>query len=146
MADNIDFKRIHNYLLIKADTVKKLKHPLKIKRIYERKNSLDGMRILVDRLWPRGIKKVDAHVDLWLKDITPSRELRTWFGHDRDRFDEFKIQYLHELKAKHELFDIISEELKKQPVTLLYAAHDPDCNHAIVLQEAIQNYIKQTRV
>lgn len=111
---------------------------LSIKRIYEPAAKNDGFRVLVDRLWPRGISKAKAALDLWLKEIAPSPELRNWFGHDPERFDEFKVRYQQELvqnPATKELEDII----KDQPVvTLLYAAHDVEINHAKVLLDFLQ--------
>lgn len=106
-----------------------------IKRIYEAPASGDGYRILVDRLWPRGISKEKAALDLWLKDIAPSSELRTWFGHDPERFEEFKARYETEL-AQNPALDQLQYLIKQhQNVTLLYAAHDPQVNHAIVLRD-----------
>lgn len=106
-----------------------------IKRIYDEPAASDGYRILVDRLWPRGIRKEAAALDLWLKDIAPSPDLRTWFGHDPAKFDEFRARYISELEhnpAVAELRDIIA---RNPTVTLLYGAKDPQINHAIVLRD-----------
>jgi uncharacterized protein YeaO (DUF488 family) len=112
---------------------------LAIKRIYDEPASADGHRVLVDRLWPRGITKERAHLHEWAKDVAPSTELRKWFSHDPKRMGEFRMRYLHELRAEHppEL-EALAKESEKGRVTLLYAAHDPKINHAIVLKEAIE--------
>ena len=111
---------------------------LKIKRIYDEPSKDDGERILVDRLWPRGIKKEDAHIDYWLKDIAPSTELREWFNHDPNKFKEFSKRYEAELKDDSDDIKKIKELLKTHNVTLLYAAKDPANNQAVVLQKFLQ--------
>lgn len=114
---------------------------LRIKRIYDAPEATDGYRILVDRLWPRGVSKERAALDLWLKDIAPSPDLRTWFGHKPDRFDEFIERYRLELQtnpAVGTLRDIIHGH---STVTLLYAAHDPKINHASVLLSFLQDKV-----
>lgn len=108
---------------------------IRIKRVYQEASHEDGKRILVDRLWPRGLTKEKASVDLWLKDIAPSTELRKWFAHDPSKWDEFKQRYLDELKANSEAVQVLKDELKKGPVTLVYAAKDEEHNDALVLQE-----------
>lgn len=110
---------------------------MKIKRVYEAPDEEDGIRILVDRLWPRGLTKEKAHIDLWLKDIAPSTVLRKWFGHDPDKWEEFRKRYCHELKAKIKQVSILKEQTKKETVTLVYAAKDEEHNEAIVLKEFI---------
>lgn len=109
------------------------------KRIYEDLSNDDGYRVLVDRLWPRGISKEKANLDEWCKEVAPSNELRTWFSHDPDKFLEFKKKYLEELKSNKDLKEILSRWNKKDKVILLYGARDKDCNQAVVLLE----YIKQ---
>jgi len=103
----------------------------RIKRVYEKPASTDGMRVLVDRLWPRGLKKTDAKIDLWMKEVAPSAELRKWFGHEPERFAEFKRRY------KKELSKDAFAELRKlgcgKTVTLLYGAKDLEMNQAAVL-------------
>src|SRR5690348_1529560 len=106
---------------------------LKIKRVYEPAAQEDGTRILVDRLWPRGLTKEKAAVDLWLKDIAPSTELRKWFAHDPAKWEEFRKRYLKELKANKEAVGVLKQELKNGPVTLVYAARDQEHNEAEVL-------------
>ena len=97
---------------------------LKIKRVYEQPAKGDGKRILVDRLWPRGLTKENASIDLWLRDIAPSTELRKWFGHDPDKWKEFKKRYHQELKNNKEQVSILYEQLEKRVVTLVYGAKD----------------------
>ena len=108
---------------------------IKIKRVYEQPDKNDGMRILVDRLWPRGLTKEKAGVDLWLKDIAPSIELRKWFNHDPDKWDKFKKRYLIERKENTEQVWLLKQELEKGVVTLVYGAKDKEHNEALVLQD-----------
>jgi uncharacterized protein YeaO (DUF488 family) len=108
-----------------------------IKRIYEPAKPSDGIRVLVDRLWPRGVKKATAHLDHWMKDVAPSPRLRLWFGHRPERFAEFGKRYKKELNGNPGL-----AELRKLGrgalVTLLYGARDPQVNHALVLQSVLR--------
>ena len=106
---------------------------MKIKRVYENPDPADGFRILVDRLWPRGLTKEKVHADLWLKEIAPSAELRKWFNHDPEKWEEFKVRYLSELDQNKKAVTLLKEQLKKGEVTLLYAAKDQQHNEAIVL-------------
>jgi uncharacterized protein YeaO (DUF488 family) len=115
--------------------------PFQIKRIYDSSQPSDGTRVLVDRLWPRGVKKTDAHLDAWMKDVAPSAELRRWFGHIPARFDEFRRRYEAELTHNPSVGELRKLGRGKQ-VTLLYAAHDPKINHALVLQSVLQRGIK----
>ena len=108
-----------------------------IKRVYEEPDRADGMRILVDRLWPRGLSKEKAQVDLWLKDIAPSTELRKWFSHDPDKWTEFQARYRKELKSKAELLADLKEKAAKGQVTLLYGAKDEVHNEAVVLKKLL---------
>ncbi len=108
---------------------------IKLKRVYEKSAKEDGTRILVDRLWPRGLTKQKANVDLWLKEIAPSTELRKWFHHDPERWTEFKKRYLMELKSKTEQVKALKKELKTGTVTLVYGAKDEEHNEALVLKE-----------
>jgi uncharacterized protein YeaO (DUF488 family) len=110
---------------------------IQIKRAYEETSPKDGTRILIDRLWPRGLTKKGAHVDLWLKDIAPSSELRTWFGHDPAKWQEFRSRYRSELHDKSELLASILERAQDGAVTLVYAAKDKKHNHALVLLEQL---------
>jgi uncharacterized protein YeaO (DUF488 family) len=111
---------------------------LRIKRVYEERSDTDGRRILVDRLWPRGISKERAGIDLWMKDIAPSDGLRRWFGHEPTRWEEFKTRYLGELAEKQDLIATLRKLDHEGTVTLVYAAKDVDRNNAVVLQEAIE--------
>jgi uncharacterized protein YeaO (DUF488 family) len=111
---------------------------VQIKRVYEEAKEADGTRILVDRLWPRGLKKENARVDLWLKEIAPSNELRKWFGHDPERWTEFEARYREELKSRGEQLALLKKEAKKGPVTLLYGAHDEEHNQAVVLEKLLR--------
>lgn len=107
---------------------------IRIKRVYLPAADDDGFRILVDRLWPRGIKKVDAHVDLWLKDVAPSQELRKWFAHDPEKFPEFAERYRKELEGSGAL-ETLRQTIAAHPVvTLLFAAKDEQHNNAVVLK------------
>ena len=108
-----------------------------VKRIYEPAAETDGYRILVDRLWPRGIKKEDADIDLWLKEVAPSTELRTWFHSGKGTFAEFKKKYLAELKENPALKDLKSLLKEHKQVTLLYAAKDEEHNHAHILADLL---------
>jgi len=108
-----------------------------IKRIYEGPAQEDGSRILVDRLWPRGLTKQKAKIDLWLKEIAPSTELRKWFGHDPEKWKEFRKRYYKELKTKSEQIQILKEYQRKGVVTLVYGAKDKEHNEALVLKELL---------
>ena len=112
---------------------------LTIKRVYEEPDKDDGIRILIDRLWPRGLSKEKAHVDLWLKEIAPSTELRKWFAHDPAKWTEFKTRYRAELKHNSEQLAVLKQAIAKGPVTLLYGAKDEQRNDAIVLQELLRH-------
>ncbi len=111
---------------------------LKLKRIYETPSEDDGYRVLVDRLWPRGIKKDAAKVDMWTKDLAPSTELRKWFGHDVEKWDEFHSRYSEEL-ADNDAFGPFLTSISKYPVvTLLFGAKDTEHNNAVVLRDVIK--------
>ncbi len=111
---------------------------IRIKRVYAQPDKEDGTRILVDRLWPRGLTKEKAKVDLWLKEIAPSTELRQWFGHDPEKWTEFQTRYRSELKKNKEQVSRLMEEVEKGPVTLVYGARDEEHNEAVVLQRWLQ--------
>ena len=110
---------------------------IKLKRAYEPPAKSDGKRILVERLWPRGLTKEKAGIDLWLKDIAPSPELRKWYAHDIEKWTEFKKRYLKELKDNKELLNEL-KELVQNPVTLVYAARDEEHNSALVLKDLLE--------
>ena len=108
---------------------------IQIKRVYEKPDRDDGIRILVDRLWPRGLTKEKAHIDIWLKEIAPSTALRKWFGHDPAKWNEFCEQYIVELKNNTEQRNVLKEQLINNSLTLLYGAKDEEHNEAVVLKE-----------
>lgn len=108
---------------------------LRIKRIYEAPAPADGYRVLVDRLWPRGVTREHAELDLWCKDIAPSPDLRTWWGHDPARFTEFSDRYRAELAANPAVAQLRDVIRANPTTTLLFAAHDPEVNHAAVLHD-----------
>lgn len=110
---------------------------LKLKRAYAPPARGDGLRILVDRLWPRGLKKDSAALDDWIKEVAPSPGLRQWFGHDPERWSEFRRRYAAELRAQADALERIRALARKRPVTLIYAARDEAHNHALVLRDAL---------
>jgi uncharacterized protein YeaO (DUF488 family) len=111
-----------------------------IKRIYEPFSEADGYRVLVDRLWPRGIKKEEAHMDKWMKDIAPSAALRKWIHHEPDKWEQFIRKYHTELNGSAVLEELLSDISEHKIVTLLFAAKDKDHNHALVLQQFIKSH------
>lgn len=111
---------------------------IRTKRIYEAAAEQDGARVLVDRLWPRGIRKADAGLHAWMKDVAPSNELRRWFGHDPARWEGFRTRYRAELEGADEALKPLLELVRKGRVTLLYGAHDEQHNQAIVLAEFLR--------
>jgi len=110
---------------------------VKLKRVYDEPAKSDGKRILVDRIWPRGLTKEEAHIDLWLKDVAPSTELRKWFGHDPARWPEFRARYRAELRHNQPQLSLLRQTLEKGPATLVYGAKDEQHNQAVVLQELL---------
>jgi uncharacterized protein YeaO (DUF488 family) len=111
---------------------------IKIKRAYEQPHKDDGLRILVDRLWPRGLTKEKARVDLWLKEIAPSTELRKWFAHDPDKWKRFRGRYGTELTHKHDLLRVLKQKAREGPITLIYGARDENHNEALVLKDFLE--------
>jgi len=111
---------------------------IRIKRVYEAPDSEDGTRILVDRLWPRGLTKEKAKVDLWLKGVAPSTDLRKWFAHDPARWAEFQQRYREELKRNQEQLSLLKQAAAKGKTTLLYGAKDEQHNEAVVLQQVLR--------
>lgn len=108
---------------------------INVKRVYEKPSKSDGIRILVDRLWPRGMTKERADIDLWLKNIAPTTELRKWFDHDPDKWKEFQKKYHQELKKNKGQVSLLNEQMKNGVVTLVYGARDEEHNEALVLKE-----------
>ncbi|MGI6544898.1 MAG: DUF488 domain-containing protein [Fastidiosipilaceae bacterium] len=118
---------------------------IQIKRIYNPFEQSDGVRLLVDRLWPRGISKEKARLDGWVKELAPSSDLRTWFGHEAEKFDEFSVRYQEELDTSAEAQEEVQEVLRQSEdntVTLLYGAKDPQINHAVILKSYIESKAK----
>jgi uncharacterized protein YeaO (DUF488 family) len=109
-----------------------------IKRVYEKPSSKDGTRILVDRLWPRGLTKEEAAVTLWLKEVAPSTELRKWFAHDPEKWVEFQRRYKEQLKENPEAMETLKKECKGHAVTLVYGARDEKHNGAVVLKKILE--------
>lgn len=115
-----------------------------IKRVYDPPADADGSRVLVDRLWPRGMRKDAAKLTLWLKEVSPSPALRQWFGHRADRWDEFQDRYHAELDENATALAPLYELKKRGRVTLLYGARDPECNHALVLVKYLRTHKKRS--
>ena len=111
---------------------------VRLKRAYEPAAATDGYRVLVDRLWPRGVSKERARLDAWERDLAPSKELRQWFGHEPRRFAEFRRRYLDELRRQRPLLGELRRRARRQPITLVYAAHDDEHNDAVVLASVLQ--------
>jgi uncharacterized protein YeaO (DUF488 family) len=111
---------------------------VQIKRVREASAKTDGTRFLVERLWPRGIKKSDLKFESWLKEVAPSTELRKWFNHDPAKWDEFQKRYFAELKQKPAAWQAILEVAKKGPVTLLFSSHDAEHNNAVALKKFLE--------
>ena len=113
------------------------------KRIYESASASDGFRVLVDRLWPRGLKKENAEIDIWLKEIGPSNELRKWFNHDPKKWNEFQKRYSKELKGSEAVETLLGYVKKNKKLTLLYSAKDEEHNQAVVLQKYMEKLIRE---
>ena len=109
-----------------------------LKRVYDEPANQDGLRILVERLWPRGVSKEKAAVDLWLKDLAPSTELRKWFGHDTEKWDEFRKRYWLELSGKGDLLTQLKNRTTEGDVTFVFAASDEERNSAVALKEYLE--------
>jgi uncharacterized protein YeaO (DUF488 family) len=116
---------------------------IRLKRIYEQPSDHDGFRVLVDRLWPRGLRKNEVRLDLWLKEIAPRDELRKWFSHDPEKWEEFRKCYLEELELKEEYVQKLMDKAKETDLTLLYAAKNEDLNNAAVLKEYLDSRLKR---
>lgn len=117
---------------------------IRLKRAYEQASAEDGLRYLVDRLWPRGLKKAELSLDGWLKDVAPSDELRRWFGHDAARWEEFQDRYSAELDAKPDAWEPILDAARRGTVTLLFAAKDNERNNAVALKRYLDAKRKAT--
>ncbi len=110
---------------------------IKLKRAYDSPAANDGMRILIDRLWPRGVKKADAAIDEWIKEVAPSTALRKWFGHDPARWEEFRSRYLKELHQHPEQLERLRTLALRGPISLVFSAHDEAHNDAVVLRDLL---------
>ncbi|MHB1034986.1 MAG: DUF488 domain-containing protein [Pirellulales bacterium] len=113
---------------------------IQVKRVYEKPARTDGVRILVDRLWPRGLTKERAAVKLWLKDVAPSTELRQWFGHDPAKWKQFQVRYRKELDKKKDALDLLKQKSKENTLTLVYGARDEEHNEALVLKTILEGH------
>ena len=116
---------------------------IKVERIYNNPKGNKTFRILVDRLWPRGLSKEEVKVDLWQKDIAPSNTLRKWFSHDERKWDEFKTRYFKELEKNSKSVNMILDKVKEEPITLLYGAKEGQFNNAMALKEYLEQRIKK---
>jgi len=116
---------------------------IRLKRAYDQLSDQNGIRVLVDRLWPRGLRKSDAMIDLWLKEIAPTGELRKWFSHDHEKWDDFKKRYKEELDVNIEHVQKIQDIAKESDITLLYSAKDNKFNNAVVLKEYLEERLNK---
>lgn len=116
---------------------------IKLKRAYESPAQSDGCRILVERLWPRGLARAEAKIDLWAKDVAPSTELRKWFGHDPERWPEFKRRYFHELSQSQEALAPLLEQVRGGPVTFVFGAREMRFNNAVALKQYLERRTKR---
>ena len=116
---------------------------LGIKRIYDKAGITEGKRVLVDRLWPRGVKRSTSNIDVWLREVAPSTELREWFSHDPEKWEEFKERYRKELKS-NKAFDELVKMAREGDITLIYSSKDETHNNAEVLQEEIQKALNRS--
>jgi uncharacterized protein YeaO (DUF488 family) len=112
---------------------------IKLKRAYDPPAPDDGLRVLVDRLWPRGVSKNSARIDLWLKEIAPSAALRKWFGHDPEKWNKFQTRYFRELRERREAVEELVEHVRRGTVTLVYGAKDEEHNDAVALKEFLRS-------
>jgi uncharacterized protein YeaO (DUF488 family) len=110
---------------------------IELKRAYEQPSPQDGFRVFVERLWPRGVRKENAQFDLWLKDVSPSPELRKWYGHDPTKWTEFQKRYRAELKERTDELNFLKEKSRGETVTLVYAARDQEHNSALILKNVL---------
>ena len=113
---------------------------IRLKRIYDKPTKADGRRFLVDRIWPRGLKKNEARIDEWLKEIAPTTPLRKWFAHDPGKWKEFKRRYSAELDKQREKIEELASDARKSTVTLLFAAKDTEYNNAVALKEYVDQF------
>jgi uncharacterized protein YeaO (DUF488 family) len=119
--------------------------PIQIKRIYEPASLDDGHRVLIDRLWPRGVSRQSAKLDGWVKELSPSTELRQWFGHEPGRFEEFRRRYIEELREERPRLTALRRRAREGTLTLVYSAHDTEHNDAVVLAEILRRGLPKSR-
>jgi uncharacterized protein YeaO (DUF488 family) len=119
---------------------------IKLKRVYDPPSEQDGFRVLVDQLWPRGVRKEDADLDRWMKEVAPSQELRQWFGHDPEKWAEFKERYFAELDAHPEAWAPLVKAASKGTLTLLYSAREREHNNAVALRAYLESKLKDQRI
>jgi uncharacterized protein YeaO (DUF488 family) len=112
---------------------------IQVKRVYEEPSDQDGLRVLVDRLWPRGLSKEKGKIDRWIKELAPSTELRKWYGHDPDKWQDFKLKYFEELGANQELVKQVRNEFGDKNITFLFSSKELKLNNALALKEYIQS-------
>ncbi|HUK99890.1 MAG TPA: DUF488 family protein [Nitrospirota bacterium] len=112
---------------------------IKIKRVYDQSSKYDGKRILIDRLWPRGLKKEDARIDEWIKELAPSNELRKWFNHDPNKWEQFKKRFFKELLGKRNMIEWITSAARQDTITLLFGSKEERFNNAVALKEYIDS-------
>lgn len=112
---------------------------VRAKRIYDPSDRGDGYRVLIDHVWPRGVSRERAHLDEWARELAPSDELRKWFNHDPERFDEFRVRYRDELAGHADRVEDLRRHARKEPVTIVYAARDQEHNNAVVLAELVRD-------
>ncbi len=115
---------------------------INLERAYDSKSSTGTARFLVERLWPRGVKKTSLKIESWLKDVAPSTELRKWFSHDPAKWDEFRRRYFDELKANPDAWQPILQAARRGTVTLIYSSHDQEHNNAVALKEFLQEHLR----
>lgn len=118
---------------------------IQLERAYDASSSTDETRFLVERLWPRGVKKTSLHIQDWLKDVAPSTELRKWFSHDPAKWDEFRRRYIAELEANPEAWERLVEAARGGVVTLIYSSHDTEHNNAVALEEFLKPHLPKKR-
>jgi uncharacterized protein YeaO (DUF488 family) len=118
---------------------------LRLKRAYEPVSRADGMRVLVERLWPRGVSKAELHLDGWIKDVAPSTELRRWFSHDPEKWPEFRARYFRELDSRPESWRPLLSAVRRRTVTLVYSSHDEEHNNAVALKDYLQTKERRRR-
>jgi uncharacterized protein YeaO (DUF488 family) len=125
-------------VLRKGTKGQQMRGVIRLKRVYDKPSRSDGLRILVERLWPRGLTKDRAKVDIWLRDVAPSAALRKWFGHDPARWEEFQRKYRQELRQAGDVLKLLHYRASEGPVTFVYAASDPQRNSALLLKEFLE--------